>query len=729
MLRHSSAPLSSLSPLFRMAALSGVQTAVRLHIRRGDDVNARDDRGRTPLILAASRGHIETCRILLDAGADLRALDNDGHDALSVALQFGQSDLVMLLRAQIGEPLNCGHARGQDPVRLSEPTRDHVSDQSTTYIDVFDFSAWETDEEPRRPPQDERALQNSSALQRNISAHIPIDTDEDWSDVDIDLPEIHLARKRRSRLDGDDRDTARWLFFVGLRDGCLPQGSITDVVLGDDGEPDPEFEARLLLALGELDVVVDEENWEWQTPHDFVPIDEEMERKVDEAISYLSELIYQDNDPFRLYLKEMGTTSLLSREDEAELGKAMENGLADAVAAVASCAPAIREILRFAGEIERGELSPWSMVDRDSAVQPDIDASDDILLDDVIPDEEPAGTELNEDILNVQIENIAPPDFTSRIETIRQLLPGLTKAHRGAMLDNLRALRLSWSFLERLRDGLEQSGKDTAAHRSLSLALEQANRARRRMTEANLRLVISIAKRYARSGFPFLDLIQEGNIGLMKAVEKFDYRRGFKFSTYATWWIRQTITRAIADQMRLVRVPVHMVESINRVEWARRDIEGRTEHAPTPSEIAERLAISIEQVAKALRASQETVSLDAPVGYCDGLTIADTLVATTPGPEEQAMHTALRRALNDLLDTLPRKDAEVLRLRFGLDVGDDRTLEEIGRAFGVTRERIRQIEKKAMGMMRHISRAERLRPFREQPDSNKHTEDEESDES
>ncbi len=728
MLRHSSAPLSSLSPLFRMAALSGVQTAVRLHIRRGDDVNARDDKGRSPLILAASRGHLETCRILLEAGADPRALDNNGNDALSMALKLGQSELVMLLRALLGETLDYMHAERQVSARLPELAQQQVSDQSAPYINVFDLSAWESDKEPQRPPQDERALHNASAIQRDISSHIPIDTDEDWSDVEIDLPEIHSARRRRSTFDDDDRDAARWLFFIGLRDGSLPQGRIADAALGDDGEPDTGFEARLSLTLGELGIVVDEDDWQWQTPRDFVPLDEEMERMADEAISYLSELIYQDNDLLKLYLKDIGTASLLSREDEAELGKAMENGLADAVTVIASCVPAIKDILLFASEIERGELPPWRMVDRDSAVQPAIDPLEDILLDDAILDEEPAANEIIEDVVHVQSETITPPDFTSRVETIRRLLPRLKKARGSAMLDNLRGLHLSWSFLERLRDDLGQSGKDPAAHRSLSLALARANKAKRRMTEANLRLVISIAKRYARSGLPFLDLIQEGNIGLMKAVEKFEYRRGFKFSTYATWWIRQTITRAIADQMRLVRVPVHMVESINRVEWARREIEGRAEHAPTPEEIAERLAIPTGEVAKVLRASQETVSLDSPVGYCDGLTIADTLVATTPGPEEQAMHAALRRALNDLLDTLPRKDAEVLRLRFGLDVGDDHTLEEIGQAFGVTRERIRQIEKKAMGMMRHISRAEILRPFREKPDSNKQTEDEESDE-
>jgi RNA polymerase primary sigma factor len=305
----------------------------------------------------------------------------------------------------------------------------------------------------------------------------------------------------------------------------------------------------------------------------------------------------------------------------------------------------------------------------------------------------------------------APPDFLARIDTIRRLRRSKQQGGRNPMLDLLNGLGVSWAFLEHLRDVLEQTGADRAAHQALSIALNKAGRARRRMTEANLRLVVSIARKYGNRGMPFLDLVQEGNIGLMKAVERFEYRRGFKFSTYATWWIRQAVTRAIADQARLVRVPVHMVETINQVERAREEIEPVIEHAADARAIADHLSMPIRKVEKALRASGQTVSLNASGDEAYGPTIDEVLVATTPQPEEWAMQGALRDALDRQLCTLPPKEADVLRMRFGLDDGDDHTLEEVGEAYGVTRERIRQIEAKALARLRHPSRAESLQAF------------------
>lgn len=224
-------------------------------------------------------------------------------------------------------------------------------------------------------------------------------------------------------------------------------------------------------------------------------------------------------------------------------------------------------------------------------------------------------------------------------------------------------------------------------------------------------MVISIAKNYTYTGFPFLDLIQEGNLGLIRAVEKFDYRRGFKFSTYATWWIRQAITRGIADQQRLVRIPVHMIESINKVSRIKRTLEGQGIRATT-AVLAAEAAMSEEVVRKALRADRVQVSLDDPVSETpDAPTVADWLVAGTSAPEEIAMHGALRAVLQSMMSELDPRMAEVLEMRFGLKTGDDETLESVGQAFGVTRERIRQIESKALGRLRHPSRSEALRHF------------------
>ena len=254
-----------------------------------------------------------------------------------------------------------------------------------------------------------------------------------------------------------------------------------------------------------------------------------------------------------------------------------------------------------------------------------------------------------------------------------------------------------------------------SSEEEIDLAIRIANgdvQAKQRLSEANLRLVVSIAKRYLGRGMQFLDLIQEGNLGLIKAVDKFDYTKGFKFSTYATWWISQAITRAIADQARTIRIPVHMVETINKVKKVQSQLLHQNGHEPTPDEIADELDLPVDKVREIMRVAQEPVSLETPIGEEEDSHLGDFIPDDgAPAPADAASHTMLREQLSDVLSTLTPREEKVLRLRFGLEDGRSRTLEEVGKEFNVTRERIRQIEAKALRKLRHPSRSRKLKDY------------------
>jgi RNA polymerase primary sigma factor len=261
---------------------------------------------------------------------------------------------------------------------------------------------------------------------------------------------------------------------------------------------------------------------------------------------------------------------------------------------------------------------------------------------------------------------------------------------------------------------IDEGGLDSVEERRLMRAVQRGERAKSELTQANLRLVVSIAKRYSGRGMQLLDLIQEGNLGLMRAVDKFDHSKGFKFSTYATWWIRQAITRSIADQARTIRIPVHMVEHMNRVIRAKRQLHQELEREPTIDELSERVQLEPDRVRELLRISLDPLSLDSPIGEEDESNLGDFIEdSSTDGPADAATRVMLTQAVGAVLGELSEREQEIVRLRFGLDGGQAKTLEEVGREFGVTRERIRQIEAKTLAKLRHPQRSQRLREFLE----------------
>jgi RNA polymerase primary sigma factor len=496
-------------------------------------------------------------------------------------------------------------------------------------------------------------------------------------------------------------------------------------------------------------------------------------------------------DPVRMYMREMGTVELLTREGEIVIAKRIEEGIRELMAALSYWPGAVEHVLdeyalvakeeRRLTDIISGYLDPYEQ----PIVPPQQNTGDD---DD--EDDEPGGldpveaesrfTELRvqNDKVNAAIDKhgryskqvgkeleklgevfkffkLSPRQFEPLTEIARSNLMRIRKEERQIMNWCIRYAKMprkdfitefqgnetndDWilgviasgePYAERLmtyqeeivraqrRIGVREATVGITVtdikeiNRRMSIGEARMRRAKKEMVEANLRLVISIAKKYTNRGLQFLDFIQEGNIGLMKAVDKFEYRRGYKFSTYATWWIRQAITRSIADQARTIRIPVHMIETINKLNRISRQMLQEMGREPTPEELGERMEMPEDKIRKVLKIAKEPISMETPIGDDEDSHLGDFIEDTTiDSPVDSATVEGLREATKDVLGGLTAREAKVLRMRFGIDMNTDHTLEEVGKQFDVTRERIRQIEAKALRKLRHPSRSEQLRSF------------------
>ncbi|PSU30896.1 RNA polymerase sigma factor RpoD [Photobacterium lutimaris] len=538
--------------------------------------------------------------------------------------------------------------------------------------------------------------------------------------------------------------------------------------------------------------------------------DEDAIEAAAQALSSVESEIGRTTDPVRMYMREMGTVELLTREGEIDIAKRIEDGINQVQCSVAEYPSAIAYLLEQFDKVEAeelrltdiisgfvdpneeataaptathigSELSDADLEDEDKDLEEDEDEDDE--EEDTGIDPELAREKFNE--LRIAYDNMAlaidthgrqdpktavavdvlseifkqfrliPKQFDKLISSLRESMDKVRTNERLIMrmcVDNSKmpkktfvsffagnesssewideALNSGKPYAERLKNYEEDLRRATTKlrileqdtglsierikdiSRRMSIGEAKARRAKKEMVEANLRLVISIAKKYTNRGLQFLDLIQEGNIGLMKAVDKFEYRRGYKFSTYATWWIRQAITRSIADQARTIRIPVHMIETINKLNRISRQMLQEMGREPLPEELAERMQMPEDKIRKVLKIAKEPISMETPIGDDEDSHLGDFIEDTTLQlPMDAATATNLRMATNDVLAGLTPREAKVLRMRFGIDMNTDHTLEEVGKQFDVTRERIRQIEAKALRKLRHPSRSDVLRSF------------------
>jgi len=595
-------------------------------------------------------------------------------------------------------------------------------------------------------------------------------------------------------MDQDQQSRLKELIAKGKEQGFLTYTEVNDHL--PEGIVEPEQIEDIIRMINDMGIKVHE-----SAPAEATDILSDTETEPDEdaaeeaaaALASLDSEFGRTTDPVRMYMREMGTVELLTREGEIKIARRIENGLNQAISSLARYPDTMRMIFERYNEVreEEAKLSDLMVgfVDPDEdpnsiplpAAAQVSDDDEDAEVEDTGPDPEEAakrfttierafnravnciakddvkGYERNmnravDDLMEIKLLPLFIDKLSANLKgiinrirsnerTILDICVKQASMPRKTFIETFKANETNLNWIdnhiksnEKYAKTLEECKEEILRYqkrlkniekistlsihqikeinRKMSIGEAKARRAKKEMIVANLRLVISIAKKYTNRGLQFLDLIQEGNIGLMKAVDKFEYRRGYKFSTYATWWIRQAITRSIADQARTIRIPVHMIETINKLNRISRQMLQELGRDPQPEELAERMDLPEDKVRKVLKISKEPISMATPIGDDEDSNLGDFIEDTNVLlPADTATNAGLSESTREILSSLTPREAKVLRMRFGIDMNTDHTLEEVGKQFDVTRERIRQIEAKALRKLRHPSRSEQLRSF------------------